>query len=116
MSMLVMRAVSRVTVSAQASTDTYADCGLALDAAHAASVSYTILNKHATRVLHWKVLADNDPSFATAVTVQAEADIAGTASATYAVAQAPYCYYKVQIQSQDAGLACTADLYGIAKG
>jgi len=115
-SLLIMRDASRVTVSAQASTDDYADCGAALDATHTASVSYTILNKHATRVLHWKVLADNDAAFTAPVTIQAEADIAGAASATYAVAQAPYRYYKVQIQSQDAGLACTADLFGIAKG
>ena len=112
------RAASQVvTPAAQASTDTYADvAGSTLDTLGYQSVAYTCVNAHATRVLHWKVIGGNDSAFADAVTVQAEADIAGTAVANYSATVAVWRYYKVQIQSQDSGLACNATVRGICKG
>lgn len=98
----------------QATTNTYADCG-SLDATNHQFVAFTIVNLHATRGLHWKVLAGNQSNFADAITVKAEADVAGLATDSYSTATALYRYYKVQVQSGTADQPATAQVRGIAK-
>jgi hypothetical protein len=105
---------SEVTPAAQATTsNVYADVvGSTVDMALYKSLSFTLIN--AAETITYTILADNRVDFGTAVTIQS-ADILASGVATYAVAQAPYRYYKVQIKDKVNGVHGTTGVYGIAK-
>ena len=102
-----------VNPTAQDSVVAYADvAGSEIDSLYFKSVSYTLVN--ATETITYQILADNRSDYATAVVVQT-ADILAAGTATYAVAQAPYRYYKVQIKDKVGGVHGTTGVYGLAK-
>ena len=79
------------------------------------SVSFTILENN-VNTIKWQVLASNDASFAVAVEAQAEAVVAKAGSSSYAIAQAPYRYYKVQVKASVGSSQGNVTVVGIAKG
>jgi len=102
-----------VTPDAQASVAAYADVtGSELDTLYFASVSYTLVN--ATQTITYQILGANRADYADAVVIQS-ADILAAGVATYAVTQAPYRYYKVQIKDKVGGVHGTTGVYGLAK-
>lgn len=88
--------------------------GSAIDMRPWRSLAYTILV--ATNDVDWTVYGANQADYSDEVAVQAEATVVAGAAATYAVAQAPYAYYRVKIHSHVAGVHGTATLAAIAKG
>lgn len=78
------------------------------------SLGYTA--KVATNAVTWVVYGANSADYSDEVVVQAAASIAAGANGTYAVAQAPYAYYRVKIYSTVGGSHGTVTLAGIAKG
>lgn len=103
-----------VNPTAQASAAAYADvAGSTLDTLYFKSVSYTLIN--ADQTITYQILAGNRSDFVDAVVVQAPADILAAGTATYAVAQAPYRYYKVQIKDKVGGTHGNTGVYGLAK-
>jgi|GEM_PF-2220920 len=99
----------------QASTATYATVtGADIDARAWRSVAYTIVVT--TNAVTWQVLGANSADYSDAVVVQEGASVAAGASSTYAVAQAPYAYYRIQIQDTVSGTHGTAKIAGLAKG
>jgi len=87
--------------------------GSAMDARPWKSVCYTI---HVTgNTVAWTVFGANASDYSDEVVVQAEAPVAANANGAYAVAQAPYGFYRVKIRSNAAGLPGTALLRGICK-
>ena len=108
---------SEVAPANQTTTNAYADVvGSTLDTLNLRSVSYTILNVHATLTIKWKVLGANAADFSDAVEVKAEASLAAASAAVggYSTTQAVWRYYKVQVLD-DSGHG-TARVHGIAKG
>lgn len=104
---------AEVTPSAQASVAAYADvAGSAFDTAGWKSLSYTLLN--ASETITYQILGANRSDYSDAVVIQT-ADILAAGSATYAIAQAPYRYYKVQIKDKVGGVHGTTAVYGIVK-
>lgn len=113
----VLRAAEIVTPASQATENAWAAvAGSVMDALHYASVSFTILNSHGAHGLNWRVMASNDAAFAVTVEVQASALVAASASDDYAVAQAPYRYYRIDVQTAVAGDHADAVVVGLAKG
>jgi hypothetical protein len=108
-------APSAVTPADQTTTNAYADVtGSTLDTLNYCSVSYTIVNVHATLTIKWKVLGANISDFSDAVEIQAEATIAANGGVgSYSVAQAPFRYYKIQVI--DGSGHGTARVRGLAK-
>lgn len=103
-----------VAPAAQDSTNTYAAvAGSDIDARGWRSVAYTI--SIATQTVNWKVYGANASTYADEVEVQGEAAVIAGAASSYAVAQAPYGYYRVKIQSAAPGVVGTATVRGIAK-
>jgi len=110
------RAAQVVTPVSQATAAAFADvAGSLLDTLHFGSVSYSILNTHGANSLDWQVLASNDAAFAAAVIVDGPGAVAAGVADTYAVAQAPYRYYIVQVQDTAAGDHAAATVVGVAK-
>jgi hypothetical protein len=104
---------SEVTPVTQTSTDPYADVtGSTLDMALYRSLSYTLIN--ANQTITYQILGGNRSDFGDAVVIQT-ADILAAGAASYAVAQAPYRYYKVQIKSKVGGVHGSTGVYGLAK-
>jgi len=102
-----------VNPAAQASVVAYADvAGSELDTLYFKSVSYTLIN--ATQTITYQILGANRADYADAVVVQT-ADILAAGISSYAVAQAPYRYYKVQIKDKVGGTHGTTGVYGLAK-
>jgi len=103
-----------ITPAAQATvSNVYADVvGSEIDSLYFKSISYTLIN--ATETITYQILGDNRADYATAVVIQT-ADILAAGVATYAVAQAPYRYYKVQIKDKVNGVHGTTGVYGLAK-
>lgn len=102
-----------VNPTAQASVAAYADvAGSTLDTLYFKSVSYTLIN--ADQTITYQILAGNRADFADAVVVKT-ANILAAGTDTYAVAQAPYRYYKVQIKDAVGGTHGTTGVYGLAK-
>ncbi|MCL5291284.1 MAG: hypothetical protein M1548_01975 [Actinobacteria bacterium] len=105
-----------VSPADQASTDAYADvAGSKIDHISAKYVGYTCKNTHGANAIKWKVLASFDD--VTYVEVQAEAVLAAGTVGAFAAssAQLPYRYFKVQVASNVAGNAGTAQVRGRAK-
>ena len=104
---------SEVAPAAQASVVAYADVvGSEIDTLYFASLSYTLVN--ATQTITYQILGANAADYSDAVVIQS-ADILAAGVATYAVAQAPYRYYKVQIKDKVGGVHGTTTVYGLAK-
>jgi hypothetical protein len=102
-----------ITPVAQASVAAYADvAGSEADMLYFKSLSYTLIN--ATQTITYQILGDNRSDYGSAVVIQT-ADILAAGTATYAVAQAPYRYYKVQIKDKVGGVHGTTGVYGLAK-
>lgn len=77
------------------------------------SLAYTI--SVATESVDWTVFGANAADYSDEQVVQAEAAVAAAATGTYAVAQAPYRYYRVKIKSTVPDTPGTATIVGIAK-
>jgi hypothetical protein len=98
---------------AQVSTNAYVVyAGSEVAAKDFRSVSYTI--KAVTESVKWKVYGANLANYTDEVEVQAEATVLAAAASSYAVAQAPYAYYRVKIT--DGSGHSTATVTGLAKG
>jgi hypothetical protein len=98
----------------QASTNAYATVtGADLDAGAFRSVSYTI--SVITNAVTWQVLGANSADYSDAVVVQAGASVAAGANSSYSVQQAPFRYYRVQIEDTAAGSHGTATVNGVCK-
>jgi len=106
--------VEVVNPTAQATTNSYADVdGSLIDTLFQKSIAYTILNSDVANDLDWQVVASNDnDSF---VVVDAESTVQEAAVDSYAVTQAAYRYYKVQVKSTVADTPAEATVSGIAK-
>lgn len=110
------RAALVVEPANQATTAAFADVpGSEIDTLHYGSVSYTILNTDGADSLDWQVLATNDPTWTVAVIVDGPAAVAAGAADSYAVAQAPYRYYIVQVQDTVPASHAAATVVGVAK-
>ena len=94
------------------STDNYVALA-PIDARAWRSVAYTIAV--ITNDLKWTVYGANASDYSDEQAVQAEATVAAAATGTYAVAQAPYAYYRVKIKANVGGAQGTATVRGIAK-
>jgi hypothetical protein len=77
------------------------------------SLAYTIAV--ITNTVTWEVYGANASDYSDEQIVQAGAPVVATATGTYAVAQAPYRYYRVKIKSTVGGAHGTATVRGIAK-
>ena len=112
----ILETLAPVSVSPAnlATTNAYADLGL-IDAQGKTRVVYTIANAHAANVISWKVLASVDGT--TWIEIEAEADIAGTASSSWVAdaTETSYRYFKTQVKSKVAGTPGTAQVRGYAK-
>jgi len=86
--------------------------GSVLDSRPWKSICYTAVGK--TQTVVWAVFGANTATFADEVVLQS-ADLAAGATGSYAVAQAPYAYYRVKINSKVAGVIGSPTIYGIAK-
>jgi hypothetical protein len=110
-------AAAVVTPAAQATANDWAPvAGSTIDALCYRSLAYTLRNSHGANGLNWRVIASNDAAFAATVEAQASALVAAGASGAYAVAQAPYRYYRAEVQSAVPGDHATAVVVGLAKG
>jgi hypothetical protein len=108
--------IDLVNPAAQNTTDTYAAVtGSTMDVRAFRSVSYTIVNSAGANAIHWKVQGANVSDYSDAVDVKAEASVAAAAIDSYAVAQAPYSYYRVVVKSAGAGNVGIANVHGVAK-
>lgn len=107
--------VDVVAPAAQASTNSAAVLvGSAIDARGWRSLAYTV--KVATNTISWWVYGANTEDFSDEVIVDGPSDVVATGADSYAVAQAPYGFYRAKIQSKVAGNHGTVTLAGIAKG
>ena len=77
------------------------------------SLAYTITV--VTNDLKWTVYGANASDYSDEQVVQSEATVAAGATGTYAVAQAPYRYYRTKIKAAVADTHGTATVVGIAK-
>ena len=108
-------AVDIVTPVAQLSANADAVVvGSEIDARPWESLAYTI--KVVTNAVTWTVFGANSADYSDETAVQAAASIGAGASGSYAVAQAPFAYYRVKIRSTVADTHGTATVCGIAKG
>lgn len=108
-------AVDVVTPAAQLSANVDAVVvGSEIDARAWNSVAYTIVV--ADNNVTWTVFGANAADYNDEQVVNAAAPVAAGATGNYAVAQAPYAYYRVKIRSTVGGVHGTATIRGIAKG
>lgn len=106
---------STVAPAAQASTaSTVVVADSEIDARPYSSVAYTI--SVATNAIKWSVFAANAADYSDEVAVVSATTVAAGASTSYAVAPAPYSYYRVKIIDDSGGVHGTATVRGIAKG
>lgn len=77
------------------------------------SVAFTIAV--ITASVDWTVFGANQADYSDEVEVQAEAAVAAGNVASYAVAQAPYLYYRTKIKSTAPDTPGTASVIGVAK-
>lgn len=90
--------VDNTDLDAQATTNSYVDVsGSNVDTLRYKSLSFVVGNTDEANDLDFKVLASNDGT--NYVEVQAEATVQELTGGTYAVTQAAYRYYKVQVKS-----------------
>lgn len=107
--------VNIITPTAQASTASTAVVdGSEFDARAWRSLAYTI--KVATQDVTWSVFGANASDYSDEVAVLSPASVAAGAGSSYAVAQAPYAYYRVKIIDTVGGVHGTATVRGILKG
>lgn len=88
--------------------------GSEIDARPWASIAYTIAV--ATNAVTWTVFGANSAEYNDEIDVSTEASVAAAAVGSYAVAQAPYAYYRVKVRSTVGGAHGVATVSGIAKG
>lgn len=95
-------------------TDSFVDVGL-IDAEGKTRVVYVVTNTDAANTIEWKVLASLDNS--TFVELEAAADLAAEATASWVAdsAEASYRYFKVQVKSKVAETPGDLSLRGYAK-
>lgn len=108
-------AIDRVNPAPQLSADADAVvAGSEIDAQAWNSVSYTlaVVDNGVT----WTVFGANAADYSDEQVVSAAAPVAVGATGAYAVAPAPYAYYRVKIRSTVGGVHGTATVRGIAKG
>lgn len=112
-----MRQVQVYTVApvAQASTaDPAVVTGSEIDARPWQSVAYTVLN--AAETIQWWAYGANASDYSDEVIVDGPSDVLAAAADSYAVAPAPYAYYRVKIVDKVGGTHGTVTVHGIAKG
>jgi hypothetical protein len=108
-------AVDILTPAAQASTNGAAVItGSGMDMRMWRSLTYTIAN--ITDTITWWVYGANASDYSDEVIVNGPLDVLASAVDSYAVAQAPYGYYRAKIQSKVADTPGTVTLRAIAKG
>jgi hypothetical protein len=103
--------VAPTPVASTASTVVVA--GSEIDARAWTSVSYTIAV--ATHDVTWSVFAANAADYSGEVAVLSPASVVAAATSSYAVALAPFSYYRVKIIDTVGASHGTATVYGIAK-
>jgi hypothetical protein len=109
-----MIAPNFATASASATATTNTLVPLApLDARHYRSVAYTV--KGAVNDIRFAVYGANASDYSDETVVQAEADVLVGAVGTYAVANAPFAYYRVKVKSKVNDTHGTATPVGYAK-
>ena len=107
--------VETLAPAAQASVNADAVlAGSGIDMRPWRSLAYTV--RAASNDIDWTVYGANAADYTDEVVVNAEALLASGATATYAVALAPYAFYRVKIRSHVAGAHGTVTLAAIAKG
>lgn len=87
--------------------------GSEFDARTWISLAYTIAV--ATEAVTWSVFGANASDYSDEIVVSAGASVAAAAASSYAVALAPYAYYRVKIIDTAAGTHGTATVRGIVK-
>lgn len=108
-------AYTEITPNLQASANAVAVVtGSNVDCRAKRSLSY-IVSAAAQTITYW-VYGANRADFADEVIVSGPTDVTAGNLSTYAVAQAPYGYYRVKIQDKVAGTHGNVGVYGIAKG
>ena len=109
-----MSVISSVSVS-QASTNTSTlVAGSKLTAWQGMAVSYTIINAGADTI-QWAVYGANASDLSDKVLLQALADVAKDATASYSAFVAPYSYYCVNIKSKVNDTPGTVTVRGVVK-
>ncbi len=78
------------------------------------SLAYTL--KCADNTITYNVYGANASDYSDEVVVSGPTDILAGAASSYAVAQAPYAYYRVKILDKVGGAHGVVTLVGIAKG
>lgn len=107
--------VLTINPNLQASTNAWVVvAGSAADLRPWRSLSYTIVVADAS--VNWEVFGANRSDYGDEASVKASAAVAAAGKDTYAVAQAPYSYYRIKIKSTVADTPGSAGVYGIAKG
>lgn len=108
-------AIDSIAPAGQASTNSEVLlAGSEIDARMWRSIAYTIAV--VTAGVKWAVYGANASDYSDEQAVQALTNVAAGATGAYTVAQAPYAYYRVKIQSNVVDTPGTATLRGIAKG
>ncbi len=77
------------------------------------SLAYTLTN--ITETITYNVYGANASAYTDEVLVSGPTDILASAASSYAVAQAPYSYYRVKILDKVGGVHGTVTLRGICK-
>jgi hypothetical protein len=108
-------AVDIVMPDAQVGTnDPVVLTGSELDMRMWSSLAYTILC--ADQTITWWVYAANQSDYSDEVIVDGPSDVLAAAVDSYAVAQAPYAYYRLKFENKVDDVVGTATGSGIAKG
>jgi len=98
----------------QASTAaTVVAAGAEIDATQLVSVCYTIIV--ATHDIDWSIFAANVNDYSDETAVLSATKVTAGSNSSYAVAQAPYRYYRVKIIDDVGGTHGTATVNGVAK-
>jgi len=79
------------------------------------SLAYTILNTHGANAVDWTVFGANTADFSDEVIVQVAATVVPGDADSYALAQAPFAYYRVKIVSTVADSHATCIVRGVQK-
>ena len=107
--------IDQVAPAAQASVNAETVlAGSEMDMRAWRSLAYAV--KVITNTITWWVYGANASDYSDEVIVNGPTDVLAAAASSYAVAQAPYAYYRAKIQSKVAGVHGTVTLGGIAKG
>jgi len=78
------------------------------------SLAYTVLN--ADETITWWVYGANAADYSDEVIVDGPSDVLADAADSYAVAQAPYAYYRIKFENKVDETVGTLTCWGIAKG